>query len=118
MTVLSNILNVVITLLVFFTIILIHEFGHFFTAKMFGMKIYEFSIGMGPRLFSKKTKTTTWSFKLLPIGGAVQLGEDFESEDPDDFHAPQARGRLRHRGRGDEPDTRVYRVRSERLRIG
>ncbi len=85
MTVLSNILNVVITLLVFFTIILIHEFGHFFTAKMFGMNIYEFSIGMGPRLFSKKTKTTTWSFKLLPIGGAVQLGEDFESDDPNDF---------------------------------
>ena len=85
MTILSNILNVVITLLVFFTIIMIHEFGHFFTAKMFGMKIYEFSIGMGPRLFSKTTKTTTWSFKLLPIGGSVQLGEDFESDDPDDF---------------------------------
>ncbi len=85
MAILSNILNVVITLLVFFTIILIHEFGHFFTAKMFGMKIYEFSIGMGPRLFSKTTKTTTWSFKLLPIGGSVQLGEDFESDDPNDF---------------------------------
>lgn len=85
MTILSNILNVVITLLVFFAIILIHECGHFFTAKMFGMKIYEFSIGMGPRLFSKTTKTTTWSFKLLPIGGSVQLGEDFESDDPDDF---------------------------------
>lgn len=85
MAIISNILNVLITILVFFSIIIIHEFGHFFTAKMFGMKIYEFSIGMGPRLFSKKTKTTTWSFKLLPIGGAVQLGEDFESEDPDDF---------------------------------
>ncbi len=85
MTILSNILNVIITLLVFFAIILIHEFGHFFTAKMFGMNIYEFSIGMGPRLFSKKTKTTTWSFKLLPIGGAVQLGEDYESDDPNDF---------------------------------
>lgn len=85
MTLLSNITNVLITILVFFTIILIHEIGHFLTAKSFGMKIYEFSIGMGPRIFSKKTKTTTWSFKLLPIGGAVQLGEDFESDDPDDF---------------------------------
>ena len=84
-TILSNILNVLITILVFFTIILIHEMGHFLTAKAFGMKIYEFSIGMGPRIFSKTTKTTTWSFKLLPIGGAVQLGEDFESDDPDDF---------------------------------
>ena len=84
-SVLSNILNVLITILVFFTIILIHEMGHFLTAKAFGMKIYEFSIGMGPRLFSKRTKTTLWSFKLLPIGGAVQLGEDFESDDPDDF---------------------------------
>ncbi len=85
MAIISNILNVLITILVFFSIIIIHEFGHFFTAKLFGMKIYEFSIGMGPRLFSKTTKTTTWSFKLLPVGGSVQLGEDFESTDPDDF---------------------------------
>ena len=85
MTLLSNIVNVLITILVFFSIILIHELGHFLTAKSFGMKIYEFSIGMGPRLFSKRTKTTTWSFKLLPIGGAVQLGEDLDSDDPDDF---------------------------------
>ena len=85
MAIISNILNVLITILVFFSIIIIHEFGHFITAKIFGMKIYEFSIGMGPRLFSKTTKTTTWSFKLLPVGGSVQLGEDFESTDPDDF---------------------------------
>ncbi len=84
-TVLSNILNVLITILVFFGIILIHEFGHFFTARLFGMKIYEFSIGMGPKIFSRTTKTTTWAFRALPIGGAVQLGEDFESEDPNDF---------------------------------
>ncbi|MBQ3842417.1 MAG: site-2 protease family protein [Ruminiclostridium sp.] len=83
--ILSNALNILITILVFFSIILIHEMGHFLTAKAFRMRIYEFSIGMGPRLFSKRTKTTTWSFKLLPIGGAVQLGEDFESSDPDDF---------------------------------
>ena len=84
-TVIGNIINILITLLVFFGIILIHEFGHFFTARMFGMNIYEFSIGMGPRIFSKETKTTTWSFKLLPIGGSVQLGEDMESDDPNDF---------------------------------
>ncbi|MBQ9484347.1 MAG: site-2 protease family protein, partial [Ruminiclostridium sp.] len=53
-------MNIVITVLVFFAIILIHEMGHFLTAKAFGMKIYEFSIGMGPRLFSKRTKTTLW----------------------------------------------------------
>ncbi|MBP3858157.1 MAG: site-2 protease family protein [Ruminiclostridium sp.] len=85
MTILSNITNVLITILVFFAIILIHEMGHFLTAKAFKMRIYEFSIGMGPRLFSKTTKTTTWSFKLLPIGGSVQLGEDYESDDPADF---------------------------------
>ncbi len=85
MTIISNILNVLITILVFFSIIIIHEFGHFITAKIFRMNIYEFSIGMGPRLFSKTTRTTTWSFKLLPIGGSVRLGEDFESDDPNDF---------------------------------
>ncbi len=85
MTLLSNIVNILIVIVVFFTIILIHEMGHFLTAKAFRMKIYEFSIGMGPKLFSKTTKITTWAFRLLPIGGAVQLGEDLESDDPKDF---------------------------------
>lgn len=78
-------MDIVITLLVFFAIILIHELGHFTAARIFGMTVDEFSIGMGPRLFKIRTKKTLWSFRLLPIGGAVQLGEDIESDDPNCF---------------------------------
>lgn len=78
-------MDIVITLLVFFAIILIHELGHFTAARIFGMTVDEFSIGMGPRLFKIHGKKTLWSFRLLPIGGAVQLGEDIESDDPNAF---------------------------------
>ncbi len=78
-------MDIVITVLVFFAIILIHELGHFTAARIFGMTVDEFSIGMGPRLFRIRGKKTLWSFRLLPIGGAVQLGEDIESDDPNSF---------------------------------
>ena len=78
-------MDIVITILVFFSIILIHELGHFTAARIFGMNVSEFSIGMGPRLFKIQGKKTLYSFKLLPIGGSVQLGEDFDSDDPNDF---------------------------------
>ena len=61
--------------------ILIHEFGHFLFAKMFGVHCYEFSIGMGPRLFKWKRKNdeTEYSIRLFPIGGYVSMaGESTE----------------------------------------
>lgn len=64
--------------------VMIHETGHFLFAKKAGVYIYEFSIGMGPRLFKFKRKNdeTEYSIRLLPIGGYVQLaGEDYESDD-------------------------------------
>lgn len=78
-------MDIVITILVFFSIIIIHEFGHYITARIFKMNVDEFTIGMGPRLFKIQGKNTLFSFRLLPIGGAVQLGEDFESDDPASF---------------------------------
>ena len=78
-------MDIVITILVFFSIIIIHELGHFVAARIFNMNVDEFTIGMGPRLFKIQGKKTMFSFRLLPIGGAVQLGEDFESDDPNSF---------------------------------
>ncbi|MBR3934155.1 MAG: RIP metalloprotease RseP [Clostridia bacterium] len=72
-------------ILIFCLLIFIHEFGHFITAKLSGMTVHEFSIGMGPQIlsFGKKTK---YSLRLLPIGGFVKLeGEDGESGDPNAF---------------------------------
>lgn len=78
-------MDIIITLLVFFSIIIIHEFGHYISARIFKMNVEEFTIGMGPRLFKIQGKNTLFSFRLLPIGGAVQLGEDFETDDPNAF---------------------------------
>ena len=80
--------------LIYFIIVLgvtvfIHEFGHFIFAKKSGIYVYEFSIGMGPRIFKKKRKNdeTEYSIRLFPIGGYVAMaGEDIEIDKdiPDD----------------------------------
>ena len=74
--------TVLITILVFGLLIFIHEFGHFITAKLCGVKVHEFALGMGPKLFSFGNKETKYSLRLLPIGGYVKMeGEDSESQD-------------------------------------
>lgn len=77
-------LYILIAILLFGVLIFVHELGHFLTARLFHVKIYEFSIGMGPKLISKKSKKTdtAYSLRLLPIGGFVSMaGEDEESDD-------------------------------------
>ena len=64
-------------LIVFSLIVLFHEFGHFLLAKRGGICVVEFSLGMGPRLFSFVKGGTRYSLKLLPFGGScMMLGED------------------------------------------
>jgi len=65
--------------------VLIHEFGHFIFAKRAGVYVQEFAIGMGPKIFSTKKGETTYSIRLLPIGGFVSMageGIEFEVEVP------------------------------------
>ena len=79
---------VLIMALVFSVLIFIHEAGHFFTARACGITIKEFAIGMGPKLFSWKSKkrNTVHSLRLLPIGGYVSMeGEDEASQDVNAF---------------------------------
>lgn len=80
-----DILNILLGILLFFIIILIHEFGHFITAKMCKMKVKEFAVGMGPRILKKRIGDTLYCLKALPIGGSVMLDEDIENDDPDSF---------------------------------
>lgn len=64
-----------------------HEFGHFAAAKLSGIKVNEFSIGMGPKLFQKQGKETKYSIRALPIGGFCAMeGEDEESDNPRAFN--------------------------------
>ena len=61
--------------------IFVHELGHFLTAKLFKMPVSEFSIGMGPQVFSVDTKNTAYSFRAIPIGGYVNIeGMEIGSE--------------------------------------
>ena len=62
-------------------IVLIHEFGHFLFAKLFDVYVYEFSIGMGKRLWFKKKGDTEYSIRAIPLGGYVSLaGEEIEDD--------------------------------------
>ena len=77
---------ILLAILFFGVIIALHEFGHFITAKLFGVRVNEYSIGMGPAILKKKKGETQYSLRLLPIGGFVSLeGEDEVSEDPRAF---------------------------------
>lgn len=72
--------TILLTILVFGIIINLHELGHFFFAKLFGVQVNEFSFGMGPRLAGWKRGETEYSIRLFPIGGFVAMeGEDEES---------------------------------------
>jgi regulator of sigma E protease len=79
-------ITVIASVFVFGLVIFIHEFGHFITAKRSGVKVNEFSIGMGPLLFSRTKGETQYSVRLLPIGGFCQMeGEDEDSDDEGSF---------------------------------
>lgn len=78
-------LYIVLAIFAFGLLIFIHECGHYLFARLFKVKILEFSVGMGPRLYKKTSKKTgiEYSLRALPIGGFVSMaGEDEESEDP------------------------------------
>lgn len=75
-------MSIVIAIIVFSLLIFIHELGHFLLAKKNGIKVVEFSIGFGPRLFSFEKGGTKYSLKLLFFGGSCQmLSEDFFEEE-------------------------------------
>ena len=78
---------ILFALLFFGVIIMIHECGHFACAKLFKVKVNEFSLGMGPALFKKRKGDTLYAVRLFPIGGYVAMeGEDDASEDERAFN--------------------------------
>ncbi len=80
------ILYIVFSLLIFGFLVFIHEFGHFISAKLLGVRVNEFAINMGPKLFSWKRGETQYSFRLIPIGGFCAMeGEDVDTDDPRSF---------------------------------
>lgn len=85
---LLRILYILLAILFFGIMVAIHEFGHFFTAKLLKVKVNEFSIGMGPSIWNKTRGETQYSFRAFPIGGYCAMeGEDEATGDPRAFAA-------------------------------
>ncbi|WP_294402230.1 RIP metalloprotease RseP [uncultured Clostridium sp.] len=77
---------IILAILAFGVLIFVHELGHFTLAKINGVRVEEFSIGMGPKIFSKQGKETKYSIGLFPIGGYVSMmGEEQAVEDERSF---------------------------------
>lgn len=80
-------LTLILTILLFSVMVIPHEFGHFAAAKLSGIQVNEFSVGMGPKLYQKQGIETKYSIRLLPIGGFCAMeGEDEESDNPRAFN--------------------------------
>lgn len=71
-------MGIVLAILLFGLIIVIHELGHFLLAKANGIEVFEFAIGMGPTLFSRRIGGTLYSIHIFPLGGYCMMGEDEE----------------------------------------
>ncbi len=80
-------MTIIYAILIFCVLIFVHEFGHFAAAKLCGVKVNEFSIGMGPAFFQRQRGETQYSLRILPIGGYCAMeGEDEDSEDERAFN--------------------------------
>ena len=88
-------MSIIVSILVFSVVIIIHELGHFIMAKASGIKVNEFSIGMGPQLFGKTIGETEYSVRAFPIGGYVAMeGEDEESDAEGSFNSVPVQSRI------------------------
>ena len=87
MDVLNIIWTILVGLLVLTVLVVVHELGHFFVGRACGIKILEFGVGFGPKIWSKVKNGIRYSIRALPLGGFVQfLGEDEDVNDPDAFN--------------------------------
>ncbi len=81
-------MGIVWAILLFSLLILVHELGHFLTAKLFGVQVNEFALFMGPAIFKKKIGETEYSLRCIPFGGFCAMeGEDEETDNPRSFQA-------------------------------
>ncbi len=87
--------TVIVAMLVFTLIVVVHEGGHFLAARMSGIKVEEFAVGMGPLVAGKKKGETLFSLRAFPIGGFCKMmGEDEENKDPRAFNNKPVASRM------------------------
>lgn len=84
-------MTIIYAIIIFCLLIFVHEFGHFIAAKSCGVKVNEFSIGMGPAFFKRQKGETLYSLRIFPIGGFCAMeGEDEDSDDERAFNRKPA----------------------------
>lgn len=89
-SVISNVQSVIVFIAVLSILIIVHEWGHFITAKRLGIEVQRFALGFGPTLFSKVYNGTTYMINAVPLGGYVKMAGDERSEcrgEPGEFYA-------------------------------
>ena len=78
----SILINILLFIVILGIIVFVHEFGHFIWAKIAGVYVYEFAIGMGPKLWGFKKGETEYNLRAIPIGGFCQMaGENLDDDD-------------------------------------
>ena len=88
-------MSIVIAALILGIVIIIHELGHFLFAKLNGIVVEEFSVGMGPRLLSTEKGGTRYSLKAIPFGGSCMMrGEDEEDSTEGSFNSKSVPRRM------------------------
>ena len=91
----STIINIILAIIVFGAIIFFHELGHFIFAKLNGVYVNEFAVGMGPTIFSFRKKETKYCLKAIPMGGyCMMMGEDEDVADEHSFSQKPVWGRI------------------------
>ena len=80
-----KILGIIVAIISFLLLVVSHEFGHMMVGKLCGVRVDEFSVGMGPLIFKKQGKETQYSLRAIPFGGYCKFNEDEESDDPRAF---------------------------------
>lgn len=87
--------TILVAILIFGFLIVIHELGHFIFAKLSGVVVEEFAIGMGPKIFGYQGKETKYSLRLIPMGGYCQmLGEDAQDYQRGSFNSKSKLARI------------------------
>ncbi|MEN1759410.1 RIP metalloprotease RseP [Anoxynatronum sibiricum] len=85
----------IVAILVFGLLVFFHELGHFGVAKLVGIRVHEFAIGMGPKLIQHKHRGTVYALRVFPIGGFVRMeGEDENSSASDSFSQKTVKARI------------------------
>lgn len=83
--------TIIAGLLMLSVLVVVHEFGHFIVARLFGVGVPVFSVGMGPRLIGFRWGETDYRLSMIPVGGYVQMSgaDPFGAEDPDSYVPPE-----------------------------